>query len=79
MRDLLKPFELVVTAILTVAYVYVAWRLTSHPGQDVALAIPFILVWVVPVLYWGGKRSGQSTIDKLVRMTFGRKSEWVCQ
>jgi predicted MPP superfamily phosphohydrolase len=66
MRDLLKPFELVVTAILTVAYAYVAWRLTSHPGQDIALAVPFILVWVVPVLYWGGKRSGESTVDKLV-------------
>jgi predicted MPP superfamily phosphohydrolase len=66
MRDLLQPFELVVTAILTAAYAYVAWRLTSHPGQDLALAIPFVLVWVVPVLYWGGKRSGQSLLDKLV-------------
>ena len=66
MRDLLQPFALVVTGILTVAYAYVAWRLTSHPGQDLALAIPFILVWVVPVLYWGGKRSGQSFVDKLV-------------
>src|SRR3954468_15727017 len=66
MRDLLQPFELVVTSILAVAYAYVAWRLTSHPGQDVALAVPFVLVWAVPVLYWGGRRSGESRIDKLV-------------
>jgi predicted MPP superfamily phosphohydrolase len=66
MRTLLQPFALIVTSILTIAYAYVAWRLTSHPVQDLALAIPFVLVWVVPVLYWGGRRSGDSPLDKLV-------------
>src|SRR5690349_10291132 len=66
MRDLLQPFVMTVTAILTIAYAYVAWRLTSHAGQDLALTIPFVLVWAVPVLYWGGKRSGESLVDKLV-------------
>src|SRR3954454_8024062 len=66
MRDLLQPFVITVTAILAAAYAYVAWRLTSRPSQDLALAIPFVLVWAVPVLYWGGKRSGEAAVDKVV-------------
>ena len=66
MRELLQPFVLTVTAILAVAYAYVASRLTSHAGQDLALVVPFVLVWAVPVLYWGGKRSGESSVDKVV-------------
>src|SRR5690242_12858906 len=66
MRELLQPFVLTVTAILSIAYTYLTWRLTSRAAEDLALAIPFVLVWAVPVLYWGGKRSGESSIDKVV-------------
>jgi len=66
MRRLLEPFLLTVTAMLVAGYAYVTWRLATDPRQHVALAIPFVLVWVVPAIYWGGRRRDQSMLDKLV-------------
>jgi predicted MPP superfamily phosphohydrolase len=66
MRRLLEPFVLIVTAMLTVAYVYVTWRLATDARQHVVLAIPFVLVWVVPAIYWGGRRRDPSVLDSFV-------------
>jgi predicted MPP superfamily phosphohydrolase len=66
MRRLLEPFLLTVTAILMVAYGYVTWRLATDLRQHAVLAIPFVLVWVVPAMYWGGRRREQSVLDKFV-------------
>ncbi|MCU0952164.1 MAG: metallophosphoesterase, partial [Burkholderiaceae bacterium] len=52
MRRLLSPFVLTLTAILAVGYAYVAWRLADGLLARLALALPFVLVWSVPVLYW---------------------------
>jgi hypothetical protein len=66
MRRLLHPFVLVVSAILVVGYVYTATRLTSTALVRVALAAPFVLVWILPVVYWFGDRDRP-----------GRVHEWV--
>src|SRR5262245_48851577 len=52
MRRLLHPFVLVVSAILAAGYAYVAARLTSTVVARVALAVPFLMVWILPVVYW---------------------------
>jgi predicted MPP superfamily phosphohydrolase len=65
-RRLLQPFVLVVTAILVAGYAYVAARLTSTWPARMALATPFIMVWVLPVVYWFGDRDRR-----------GRVHEWV--
>ena len=59
MRRLLQPFFLMVTALLVVGYAYVSARLGSGAWQRVALAIPFVLVWIVPAIYWTGQRDDQ--------------------
>jgi hypothetical protein len=46
----------IVTAILGGAYAYLAWRLASGAGGRFALAVPFFLIWIVPVYYWGSDR-----------------------
>lgn len=56
MRRLLHPFVLVVTAILLGGYAYIALRLTSAAPVRIALAAPFVMVWVLPVVYWFGDR-----------------------
>ena len=66
MRRLLHPFVLVVSAILVVGYAYIATRLTSTAPVRVALAAPFIMVWILPVVYWFGDRDRR-----------GRVHEWV--
>ena len=66
MSRLLQPFVLIVTAILAVAYAYVAWRLAGNVWQRAAFALPFVLVWVVPAVYWGGARRAETLPDIVV-------------
>src|SRR5207253_1593252 len=65
-RRLLHPFVLVVSAILLAGYAYIAARLTSTASVRVALAAPFVMVWILPVVYWFGDRDRR-----------GRVHEWV--
>ena len=64
-RSLLHPFVLVVSAILVLGYAYIATRLTSTAPVRVAVAAPFIMVWILPVVYWFGDRDRR-----------GRAHEW---
>jgi uncharacterized protein len=66
MRRLLHPFVLVVSAILLSGYAYIALRLTSTAPVRIALAVPFLMVWILPVVYWFGNRDRR-----------GRRHEWV--
>lgn len=63
MRRLLNPFILSLTAILVAAWFYVDWRLAAAGWQRVMLALPFVLVWMVPALYWVGSRESSRRID----------------
>ena len=53
---------LVVSAILLAGYAYVAARLTSTAPVRVALAAPFVMVWILPVVYWFGDRDHQGRL-----------------
>jgi predicted MPP superfamily phosphohydrolase len=66
MTRLLNPFVLVLTGILGGIYAYLAWRLASGVPPRLALAVPFCLIWVVPVVYWGGRRT-RGRVDELVQ------------
>ena len=57
---------LVVSAILVSGYGYMALRLTSTAPARIALAVPFLMVWVLPVVYWFGDRDRE-----------GRRHEWI--
>jgi predicted MPP superfamily phosphohydrolase len=65
-KRLLSPFVLVLTAILAAGYAYVAWRLTSTPAARWALALPFAIVWIVPVVYWVYDRETVTRGDELL-------------
>lgn len=60
---LLQPFILAVTLVLGAAFAYVAWRLTYNPWQRIALAVPFLLVWMVPAVYWAQDRDTRGPLD----------------
>jgi predicted MPP superfamily phosphohydrolase len=59
-------------------YVYVAARLSSGPWSRGALAIPFVLVWIVPVLYWSrrGDRE-ESWLDEAAHQASYLSMAWV--
>jgi uncharacterized protein len=75
---LLQPFILVVTALLTAGYAYVASRLASSVLGCVALAVPFVLIWVVPAVYWTRERdSEESWLDQAAHQASYLSMAWV--
>jgi predicted MPP superfamily phosphohydrolase len=78
MKRLLQPFVLVVTALLAAAYAYPAARLASGPWERAALAIPFLLIWIVPALYWTRERDGEeSWLDQAAHAASYLSMAWV--
>jgi predicted MPP superfamily phosphohydrolase len=66
MGRLLNPFVIVLTAIIAVAYAYVAWRLAPVLAARIALAVPFALIWIVPVVYWVLERESAGRADDVL-------------
>lgn len=77
MKRLLQPFVLAVTAILLAAYAYLAWRLAGQTGARIALAVPFFLIWIVPVYYWGADREDQGMVDQVVHQASYLSMAWL--
>lgn len=63
MNRFINRFVLAVTALLLAAYAYVAWRITGTYATRLALALPFLLVWIVPALYWGTDKERHGPLD----------------
>lgn len=57
MRRLLSPFMLLFTAVLSLCYSYAAHQLTSQLFAQLLLALPFLSIWLVPLLYWSGDQA----------------------
>jgi uncharacterized protein len=78
MKRLLQPFVLVVTVLLAAAYAYPAARLATGPWERGALAIPFLLIWIVPALYWTRERDGEeSWLDGAAHVASYLSMAWV--
>jgi hypothetical protein len=66
MKRWFSPFMLTLTAIIAAGYAYTAWRLTAPGAGRVLLAVPFVLVWAVPVIYWIHERENHGRADDLL-------------
>lgn len=77
MRRLLSPFFLVLTALVVGLYAYAAARLADGALARVALAVPFALVWVVPIVYWGLGREKHGRFDDLLHAAAYVSMGWV--
>jgi predicted MPP superfamily phosphohydrolase len=73
----LSRFALVVTALLGASYAYVASRLASGPWSAIALAAPFVLIWILPVMYWDSERGRETLIDHIVHRASYLSMAWV--
>ncbi|HYR33387.1 MAG TPA: metallophosphoesterase, partial [Burkholderiales bacterium] len=73
----MSRFALVVTAMLALAYAYVGSRLATGPASAAALAVPFVLIWIMPVVYWGTGRSREGLIDQLLHRASYLSMAWV--
>jgi predicted MPP superfamily phosphohydrolase len=54
------------TAILAAGYGYLSWRLTSSAALQLVLGVPFVMVWIVPVVYWVDDRESKTWVDELL-------------
>jgi predicted MPP superfamily phosphohydrolase len=70
-------FVLVVTAILAAVYAYLASRLASQAWHAIVLAIPFLLIWIVPVYYWRSDREDEGFIDQIVHQASYLSMAWL--
>lgn len=77
LRKFLNPFVLVLTLILGGVYAYLAWRLTSGVLPGLALGVPFLLIWLVPVIYWVGERESGGLADELVHFASYASMGWL--
>lgn len=77
MKRLLSPFVLSLSVILALTYAYVAWRLTDPGVLRVVLALPFVLVWAVPVVYWVYGRENHRRADDLLHAASYLSMGWL--
>src|SRR5689334_13519085 len=78
MGRLLSPFVLVVTALVGSGYAYLALRLAAGAWSHALLAVPFALIWLVPVYYWGRDRARPETwLDNLAHQASYLSMGWV--
>lgn len=66
MKRLLSPFVLAITAILATGYAYAALRLSSSVWETGLLALPFVLAWLVPAVFWARGRDKHGRWDDLL-------------
>ncbi len=78
MRRYLNPFALLLTVLVLACYAYAALRLTS--GRVVpllVLAVPFSLIWLIPIVYWIGDRVEQSRADYALHVASYLSMGWL--
>ena len=70
-------FALAVTALLGAGYAYLAARLAGGPLGAALLALPFICIWIVPVMYWGSPRSREGLAARFIHRASYLSMAWV--
>jgi uncharacterized protein len=70
-------FALAVTGLLGITYAYLAARLATGAGSALVLAAPFVLIWILPIVYWGSERGREGFVDKLVHRASYLSMAWV--
>lgn len=73
----MSRFALAVTALLGIAYAYLAARLAEGAGSALVLAAPFVFIWILPVVYWGSERGREGILDKLIHRASYLSMAWV--
>ena len=76
-RRLLQPFIATVTVLLVVGYAYSAARLASELWECIVLALPFVLIWIVPMYYWSRASDTESWLDELAHSASYVSMAWV--
>ncbi len=77
MRRFFNPAILILTAIILCGYGYAALRLAPNLFTAVVLGLPFLFVWIVPVVYWMAEREGGGWLDNALHMASYLSMGWL--
>lgn len=64
----INPFFLIVTLVISLAYAYAVHSLALAWAASLALALPFLSIWAIPVLYWTGRREAKTNLDHALQI-----------
>lgn len=67
MRRLPIRFFVIVTSIALLGYAYLAARLAGSLLTRLTLAVPFLLIWAMPIFHWGKDRADAGWGDRAVQ------------
>jgi predicted MPP superfamily phosphohydrolase len=77
MRRRISDFLVAMTLVLAALYAYVALRTTDSLAARIVIAIPFVLIWLVPAIYWAGDREGHTRLDDFVHAASYTSMGWL--
>lgn len=77
MRRRLFVFLLVLTLLVVVVYSYVGLLATEDTLYRLLLAVPFVAIWLIPVLYWSRGRESRSLFDHVLQAFAYFSMGWV--
>lgn len=79
LRRILDPFVLIFSVLVGLIYSYTAISLSDHRWVQGLLVIPFVFVWLVPVVYWHGQRESRQLgkIDHFVHVSCFLAMGWL--
>src|ERR1043165_9980365 len=77
LRALIGRFMITMTLVVAGLYAYVVLPLHLGVPMDVALALPFVLIWLVPALYWVGDREGHTLVDDAIHFASYLSMGWL--
>lgn len=58
-------FTLILSGVLGLGYFYLATGLTENQVLRVFLALPFVLIWILPTFYWSLDRNTDTVFDRI--------------
>jgi predicted MPP superfamily phosphohydrolase len=67
----------VLTVLVTLVYGYVVLAATEDLWLRALLAVPFVAIWLVPVLYWSKSREGRNGLDVALQAFAFLSMGWV--
>lgn len=74
---LLSRFVVTLTALVLGTWAYVSWSLALGLAGSSALLLPFLCVWLVPVVYWVHERESHTPLDETVHAVAYVAAGWL--
>jgi predicted MPP superfamily phosphohydrolase len=70
-------FIIVLSTLIGIVYSYVAFSMTDVWSLRILIAVPFLAIWLMPVVYWSRTREGHTAFDQGIHTFAFLSMAWV--